>query len=162
MYEVTAAGGESKIVGWGWGILLAVAILLFVNGAVWLFVGPDMSVEEMAADMGVATADFEQTHPAAAQSVGRNARQVAVWFMAFGLLAFIVAQTGFRLRTRWAWNATWVLAAAPAGVGVTQLVGGGGAFAYASLALSGIAVVGQLLARPKQVGHAFSSAQATS
>lgn len=157
-----ASGLESRVAGWGWGILLAVATLLFLNGAVWLFVGPDMSVEEMAADTGVATAEFEQTNPAAYQSVGRNARQVAVWFIAFGLLAFMVALAGFRLRSGWAWRASWVLAAAPAGVGLTQLVGDGGAFAFASLVLSAVAVVGQLLARPRQADRVSSGASPAS
>ncbi len=137
----------------GWMILLGLAGLITLNGAGWLFIGPEMSVAEMAEGLGVPMAEFEQTR--AAILVSRTALQVAVWFMMFGILASIVALTGLRFGLRWAWRATWVLVAAPAGVGISQLVGGGDAFAYAAVALSVVALVGQLLARAGVADHGF-------
>lgn len=131
----------------GWGVLLAVAALLILNGLAWLFVGPDMEVDEMAGALGMPASEFEQTHPAAVDFVARQTRQVAVWYVAFGLLALFVILAGFRRGALWAWKAGWVLVAAPVAVGLVQLVGGGASFAYAMLALAGITLIAQLLVR---------------
>ncbi|HEX6299771.1 MAG TPA: hypothetical protein VF148_04840 [Acidimicrobiia bacterium] len=136
-----------KVARWGWGILLAVTALLILNGLAWLFVGPDVEVDEMATALRMHASEFEQAHPAAVDFVARQTRQVAVWYIAFGLLALFVILAGSRRSARWAWKAGWVLFAAPAAVGLVQLVGGGASFAYAMLALAGITLIGQLLAR---------------
>lgn len=73
----------------------------------------------------------------------RNVRQVAIWFMSFGLLALMVALEGFRHGSRWAWYATWVLVAATVAIGILNRAG----FGVVLLGLTAIALVGQLLAR---------------
>lgn len=72
-----------------------------------------------------------------------NAQQVAIWFMAFGLLALLVALEGYRHGSRWAWNALWVLVAVPAAVGALYR----GGFGVILLGMVPIVLVGQLLAR---------------
>lgn len=132
---------------WGRGILLAVTVLLMLNGLAWLFVGPEAEVDAMAAALGLPTSELQETHPVAADFVAGQARQVAVWFMAFGLLSFLAIVAASRRGAHWARTAPWVVVAAPAAVGMAQLVGGGAWFGYAMLTLGAIAFVGQLLAR---------------
>lgn len=143
----TGTREKPKVARWGWGILLVVTALLILNGLAWLFVGPEIELDEMAAALAMPTSEFEQTHPAAVDFVVRQTRQVAVWYVSFGLLALFVILAGFRRGAHWAWKAGWVLVAALAAVGLEQLVGGGASFAYAMLALAGITIIGQLLVR---------------
>lgn len=144
---MNATTEKPRVARLGWGVLLAVTALLILNGLGWLFVGPDMEVDEMAGALGMPATEFEQTHPAAVDLVARQTRQVAVWYIAFGLLALFVILAGFRRSGHWAWKAGWVLVAAPLAVGLVQLVGGGASFAFAMLALAGITLIAQLLVR---------------
>lgn len=143
----TGTRKRPKVARLGWGVLLAVTALLILNGLAWLVVGPDIEVDEMAGALGMPASEFEQAHPAAVDFVARQTRQVAVWYIAFGLLALFVILAGFRRGAHWAWKAGWVLVAAPLAVGLVQLVGGGASFAYAMLALAGITFIAQLLVR---------------
>lgn len=143
----TKATVHSRTAKWGWGILLGVSALLVLNGAGWFFVGPDMSVESMAENLGVSAAEFAVVYPDAANSVAVNAHQVAIWFMAFGSMALLVSLAGLHLGVRWAWHTAWVLVAAVAAVGARELAAGEVAFGSAMLMVASIALVAQLLAR---------------
>jgi hypothetical protein len=90
--------------------------------------------------------EFRQAYPTVAAGIAQQARQVAIWFVAFGLLALGVAREGFRHRSRWAWKLTWILVAAPAAVGVNVLAGGELGFGLGVLGMAAVALVGQLLA----------------
>jgi len=133
-------GNQSRASKWGWGILLAISALLVLNGVTWFFMGPTLSSVE---GVGGALEEFRQAYPIIADLMARNARQVAIWFMSFGLLALLVALEGFRHGSRWAWNATWVVVAAMVAIGVLYRAG----FGIVLLGLTAIALVGQLLAR---------------
>ena len=101
---------QSKVSKWDWGILLASSVLLLFNGVMWFFFGPQqvaMSLEE-----------FGQVNPDIARQMATNARQVAIWFLAFGSLALLVTLDGFRHNRRWAWYGSWVLVAVMAAVGL--------------------------------------------
>lgn len=135
---------SSRTAKWGWLTLLAVSALLLVNGIGWFFVGPSLSTFEQ--DTGVQLEEFRQSYPSVADSIATNARQVAIWFMAFGLLALLVALQGFRHNSQWAWNAAWVLVAAPAAVGVNVVIGDQLGFGAGMLAVAAIALLGQVLA----------------
>jgi hypothetical protein len=145
---MNTTGSQSNASKWGWRILLAVSVLLALNGVSWLIVGPSMMVSFLDQMAETPSADFSQTYPAVANAFARNARQVAIWITAFSLLAIIVARYGSRHRSRWAWNAMWVLIAAPAVVGIIYSVNAAlgfdnlGNFTFAALAL-----LGQLLTR---------------
>jgi hypothetical protein len=128
-------GTQSRLAKWGWGILLTVSALLVLNGVLWFFIGPQRE--------GAQIEEFTQAFPSLAQLMATNARQVAIWFMSFGLLALLVALEGFRHGSRWAWNALWVLVAALAAVGILYR----GGFGVILLGLIPIVLVGQLLAR---------------
>lgn len=104
----------------GWGLLLGLNGLLIADGAAWFFVGPDII----------------------------HARLVAVWFMAFGVLALLVALEGYRNGSRWAWNASWVSVAALAALGTVEAtMDPSSYFGLVLLGASGLTVVGLLLAR---------------
>jgi hypothetical protein len=105
---------------WGWGLVLAVAVLLVVNG-VTLYVFITETPQE---------------------------RIIAVLVTGLGLQALPAAVTGFRHGTRWAWNATWALFVVLLAVAGQALVGEGEApeigIWYLFLAI--VVVAGQLLA----------------
>lgn len=104
---------------WGWGILLALTAMLALNGVALYFFIAETGVVQTA----------------------------AVLEIGLGLLALAVTWEGFRRGTRWAWNATWILVAMLAALGLHLLLGGGEAEVSAwYLALAAIALVGQLLA----------------
>ncbi len=128
---------------WGWGILLVVSTLVALNGVIWYFMGGSLSTFEQ--DTGVPLNEFRQAYPTVADQMAQQARQVAIWFGAFGLLALAVALEGFRHRSRWAWKATWVLVATPAASGVLMLVKGDPIGLF-YLVFAAVALVGQLLA----------------
>lgn len=128
---------------WGWGILLVVSSLLALNGLGWFFAGPNNSISNIAQEIGVSTTEFTEAYPAAAAAIEGTARQVAIWFVAFGLLALLVVVEGYRHGSRWAWNAAWVLVAVQVAIGAIEL---GGIFGYIMLGLAAVTLVGQILA----------------
>jgi hypothetical protein len=119
--------------------------MLVLNGVGWFFMGPSLSTLEQ--DTGVPLSEFRQAYPAVADSIAVNARQVAIWFMAFGLLALLLALDGLRHGSRQALSAMWILVAAPAAIGINVLVGGQSPFGAGMLVVAAIALIGQLLAR---------------
>lgn len=103
----------------GWGILVLLAALIGLNGiALYLFI-VDTQVE----------------------------RTIGVLLTGFAALAFIVALEGFRHGTLWAWNATWVVVASCAAIGVHALRSDRIDLSVFYLLLAGAALVGLLLAR---------------
>jgi hypothetical protein len=138
MTTITEISNHSRLAKLGWGILLVISALLLLNGVTWFFIGPRLSWIE---ELGILD-EFRQTYPAIADNYATNARQVAIWYLAFGLLALLVTLEGFRHRSRWAWYATWVLVAVLAAIGLLYRDG----FGIYSLGLAAIALVGQLLA----------------
>jgi hypothetical protein len=130
----------------GWGILLLVSALMLLNGPTWFFVGPRMSVSYAARVDGVPVEEFIQGHPQVVDHLRHNARQVAIWYGAFGLMAFICGLHGLRTGARWAWFATWVEVAAPIAIGLSYL---GDELSWdnlGGLAIGGLGLVGQLMA----------------
>ncbi len=145
---IAKEGSKTRIQKWGWGILLVMSALMALNGVSWLFVGPSMSLSYIDQIAATPSTNFRQTYPAVADHVARNARQVAIWIAAFGLLALIVALEGFRHGSRWAWNAMWVFVGAPTAVGINYSAGGELGFDNLGLfSVAVVALVGQLLAR---------------
>lgn len=104
----------------GWGILLGLNGLLIIDGVHWFFAGPNNT----------------------------SARLVAVWFMAFGVLALMVALEGYRNGSRWAWYSSWVLVAALVALGLVEVrMEQDPFFGILLLGSSSVGVVGLLLAR---------------
>lgn len=139
-----AAKNQTRSAKWGWGILIVVSALLLLNGVGWFFFGPSSSASNQAQELGMTTSEYRESYPTAAKLVEGNARQVAIWYMAYGLMALIVALEGYRHGSRWAWYAMWTLVAVCAAVALLEL---GGIFGYIMLVLAVISLVGQLLAR---------------
>ena len=136
---------------WGWGILLVVSALMALNGVTWFFMGPGISISYLEEGRDVPMEEFIQAYPAVEEHMTRNTRQVAVWYGAFGSMALIVSLEGFRRGTRWAWNATWLVVAAPIAIGLVYYTPGSelsfdnvGLFSF-----GGLSLVGQLLTRKR-------------
>lgn len=134
MTTVTEVKNHSRLAKLGWGILLVISVLLALNGVFWFFFGPQQ--------VGVSLEEFGQVNPNMARQMATNARQVAIWYLAFGLLALLITLEGLRHRSRWAWYATWVLVAVLAAIGMLYRDG----FGVYLLGLVPIALIGQLLA----------------
>ncbi|HRQ41538.1 MAG TPA: hypothetical protein PLD25_26760 [Chloroflexota bacterium] len=128
---------QSRAVKVGWGILLVVSAMLLFNGIAWFFLGP----EAERGDLGAL--EFSQLYPEIADQMGKNAQQVAIWYMAFGSLALLVALQGFWNGSRWAWYALWVMIAALVAVGMLYV----GGFGAGLLVLAVVALIGMFLAR---------------
>lgn len=138
---------QTRIHKIGWGILVVISALFVLNGVSWFFAGPGENISYLESSRGVPMEEFIKSYPAVEQHLARNARQLAVWMAAFGLLALVVALEGYRHETRWAWYATWILVAAPIAVGLVYLPGGELGFANIGLlAIAGITLLGQILA----------------
>ncbi len=140
---------QAKSAKIGWIILLVVSALLMLNGLGWFFSGPDISMSSMAEDLGITATNFEQTYPEAALSVTATTRMVAIWFLAFGALAFLVSLEGYRHGSRWAWYASWVLVVTLIAVGILEI---GSPFGIALLVMAAVTLVGGLLARKGLAG----------
>lgn len=140
----TVVKSQPRLGKWGWGIQLVVSALLALNGVGWFFAGPSDNLASITQDTGITTAEFNQNYPTMATRITTNAHQLAIWYIAFGLLALLVALEGFRRGSRWAWMVLWVLVAATAAVGVNELPN---AFGFIMLILTVITLVGQLIAR---------------
>lgn len=132
---------------WGWAILLALSAMLMLNGVGWFIMGPSLAFFEL--DTGVTLEAFREAYPTVTRNIVTNARQVAIWFLAFGTLALLVSWEGYRHGSRWAWIATWVVVAGPTAVGINVLAGGETVFGLLILSVSAVSLVGQLLARTK-------------
>lgn len=129
----------------GWMLLLAVAGLLTLNGVGWFFVGPSLAFF----DPGTGTVgEFRAAYPGVADSIATNARQVAIWFMGFGLMALTISWHGLRRGSALAWRAALFLAVTPAAVGVNVLISGEGSFGAGIVVLAAVAFLGLFLARP--------------
>lgn len=131
------AKSQSRAAGWGWDILLVVSALLLLNGIAWFFLGPEAERADLSA------LEFSQLYPEIADQMGKNAQQVAIWYMAFGSLALLVALEGFRNGSLWAWYTLWVMIAALVAVGMLYV----GGFGAGLLVLAAFALIGMFLAR---------------
>ncbi|MGD2159153.1 MAG: hypothetical protein PVG32_19910 [Anaerolineales bacterium] len=136
---------QLKTAKWGWGVLLALSAILILNGVIWFFVGGSLPTFEQ--DVGVSLDEFRQAYPTVADYAATQTRQVAIWFVAVGLLALSVTRQGFRHHSRWAWNSAWILVGALAVVGINALARGELPYGSLMVVLSAIALVGQLLTR---------------
>lgn len=134
----------------GWGLLIAVSLLLLLHGAIWVIEGPGTALENIAERTDLAISGFEIGSPSASDVIALTARNFAIVEAALGLMALIVAVTGFRTASALAWTATAVLVVGLSAMAVNfVLVGGlsGGSVGYLGIAL--LAVLGQFLARPR-------------
>jgi hypothetical protein len=134
---------QSKPAKWGWGIQLVISALLVLNGVSWFFIGPNNSSSYQAQELGISAAEYHQNYPNAASGVERNARQVAIWFVAYGSMALLVFLQGYRYGLRWAWIAGWIQVAVLVAIGILYLAGIG----IVLLPLAVIGLVGQILIR---------------
>jgi hypothetical protein len=113
---------RSRTARWGWGILLTLSGLLVLNGLLLYAI--------------VATGPQEQT--------------ISIMQMGFGALAVMVAWEGFRGRSAWAWNATWVMVALLAALALhIRRIGDRPDVGLWYVFLTAIALAGQLLAWPR-------------
>lgn len=135
---------------WGWSLVLLVSGLVFVDGLSWLFVGPGVERTYMRDGLAINVDQFTQTYPALVNHIAIQTRQIAIWLMAFGLLAFLVALEGLRHGSRWAWRLSWIAFAAPIAVAANATLGTGfSQLAFENVALpaaSLIVLVGLVLA----------------
>jgi hypothetical protein len=144
--EAKREGEQSKTAKWGWGILIVLSAMLALNGVALYFISA--SPFTFLQNTGVPVDEVKEAFPTVAEHVVREGQGISIMLAGLGLMALVVALTGYRHRSRWAWNAMWVLVGTLAFSSVWAFGGGGrldiGGF-YAGLAAIGL--VGQLLAR---------------
>ena len=132
----------------GWGLHLLISALLVLNGIAWLGVGPRTTLAYPLRLEGISEEVFTQDYPAVVDHIAVNARELAVWYIAFGLLAFLVALEGFRRGSRWAWVASWVVVGAFIVAGINYWIGLPAGFANVGrIGIGVLLLVGQFLAR---------------
>jgi hypothetical protein len=116
-------GGPTGITLWGWNVLLVIASLLVLNGiGLYAF---------------IVETQVEGT--------------IGVLLAGFGALSLAVSLEG-RRGARWAWGASWVIVGSLAAIGLHMLRGDRLDLQLTYLGLAGIALLGQLLARPRTGG----------
>ncbi len=149
--HIEETGQMSRRAKIGWGILLTISALMLLNGVGWFISGPGMNAAYSAEVAEMSVDEFRGRFPGLVAHQARNVRQVAVWYATFGAMALMVSLRGFRHGTRWAWNAAWPVIAAPIAIGIVYTPAGQlnaeGSFL---IAVGAVALLGQLLARPKQ------------
>lgn len=92
----------------GWVLLIIVSGLLVVDGIVWFFIGPGITWFQDVT--GVPLSTFQDQYPLVADHMAASARQVAIWMIAFGVLALAIGVEGFRHSSRPAWMLGWIVA----------------------------------------------------
>lgn len=134
----------SRSAKWGWGILLALSLLLVLNGVALYFISASPSTFEQ--DTGVSYEEVQEIFPTVADQVIREGQLLSVLLSVIGLMAAAASWAGFRRGSRWAWGITGILLAMLAFFALRFLaldsrpdIGG----VYLVLAL--IALVGQVL-----------------
>lgn len=129
---------------WGWGILLALSLLLAGNGAALYFISASPSTFEQ--DTGVTFEEVQAVFPSVAEQVVQEGQTLSVLLAVLGLMAAVASLAGLRRRSRWAWAITGILLAMLVYFSVQFLVFRGrpdiGGF-YLVLAL--LALAGQVL-----------------
>lgn len=114
----TTESNMPRAAKWGWGILLALSIMLTLNGIMLYFFIADSHLM----------------------------RTVSVLETGLGLLTLVIIWEGFRRGSRWAWNATWVLVTLLGVLGLHILTGGDRVVSLWYLSLAAVALAGQMLA----------------
>jgi hypothetical protein len=133
----------------GWWILLFIVGLMILNGVSWFFAGPATTPANMAKAAGMPVEQFRASFGEIISYHARTTRQVAVWYAAFGAMSLVVCLEGLRHGSRWAWMATWLVMVPPTLIGIVYADGiriGGEAAVL--LSFGGLALIGQLLAKP--------------
>jgi hypothetical protein len=139
---------RTRTAKWGWGILLVMSTLLILAGLGWYFSLPDMALENIAERTSLGPDGYMVGKPSAFDIITLIARGYGAGYAALGLMALLVALTGYRTGTRWAWMAMWVLVLAYAAIaGIFLLAGETYALSLGVLSLAVITLVGLLLAR---------------
>ena len=145
---VTETRKQTGLAKVGWGILLGMSAVLILAGLGWLFALPQMALDNIAEYAGFDPSVFMQGVPSAFDVIAVIARGYGVGYAALGLMALLVALEGYRNGSRWAWRATWVLAAAfTALAGTFLLAGESYALSLGILFLAVLTLLGLLLAR---------------
>ena len=125
-------------------LLLVICSLLVFNGLNWFLYGPAMTLESVAQPLGVTSTAFAELYPQIVVHITLSARLVAVWFIAFGALAFFVFWEGYRRRFQRAWYASWFLCFTLSAMGILEIKS---LFGSALLVLAVLTIIGGFLAR---------------
>lgn len=107
------AGKRHSIVGGaGWAILLGVAGLLVMHGAIWFFVGPNIALDNIAERVDLSTATFRQGNSSAFDIIRITARNAAILEVTLGALAMLFGLQSIRRGDPRARPLMWAMAAA--------------------------------------------------
>lgn len=140
-------GSQPGIAKLGWGILLLMSALLILHGASWFFIGPEISLANLAERASLDEEGFRQGSPSSFDVITLITRNYSAFEVAFGVFALVVVWKGFRTGSRWAWMASWVLVFGFAVLAANFVLAGGlGGGSPAYLAAAVLALAGQLLA----------------
>ena len=103
-------------------------------------------------DTGLTLVEVERVFPTVAAYLTQEVRFAAMLLTGMGLMAFITALTGLRGRSRWAWGALWLPAVLLATIAVQMVASGRMDTALYYVALTAVAICGQLLATRELAG----------
>jgi hypothetical protein len=149
-------GQVSKVGKAGWGMLIAVSLLLLLHGVFWGLDGPSIALENIAGRTSLPASEFMRGSPSAYDVIALTARNFAIVEVALGLMALILSLAGFRKGSNLALTAASALVVALIAMAINFVaVGGlaGGSIGYVGIAI--LALLGLLLARARY--HFYSS-----
>lgn len=133
---------------WGWSVLIAMAVLLVINGVALFFESSGSDVFER--DTGVAMRDVEALFPTVVDEVMNLSRAASVLLAAVGLLSAVLALEGFRRESPLAWRALWVLALTLVTSGLLVVSTGAAGLGVGYMIAGLVVAVALLVVRPER------------
>ncbi len=97
--------------GEAWLIFLIVGVINVVQGSLLMFFGGEVEQNTVQRLVGLPWAQLAASNPPFAAYVEDLLMIVGLFLAGFGLLAGVIACTGYRRRQPWAWYSMWIVPA---------------------------------------------------
>lgn len=130
----------------GWVIMFTVAALLVLHGVMWVFMGPEIALTNIAERVELSTDAFRQGTPSAFRIIALTQRNYGLLEVGFGVLVLAVGWQGFRHRLKWARAAMTVVPATIGALAANFILVGGVQTGASYLLVTLIALAGAMLA----------------
>jgi len=100
---------ESRALGIGWKVMLAMGIYTIVLGLIWVFGTAAMMAPGFTSSTGQAWSDFVAGNPKAAGYLIMTGRLSASFGLAIGILIVFVVWNSYRKAQKWSWYASLIV-----------------------------------------------------